>query len=132
MDNWLVEIVDQRAVFVEQRLQILLAVSLHTGKQRQICAASAEIHRVVLYAACLTDIIQRALLPSEAIASDQPVLEQQEPPRLPDAQRPHGFFPPRFLILSIAEERRQQYVIVLRKKERDLLQSLSLAFGIRT
>ena len=90
----LVEVVDQAPVAVEQVLQHVLAVALHARQQAQVRVAAADVHRVKLHAARLAHVLQRALLPAEAMPADQAVLCQQEPPRLRQSEFDQAAFPP--------------------------------------
>ena len=92
----LVEVVDQAPVAVEQVLQHVLAVALHARQEAQVRAAATDVHRVKLHAAGLAHVLQRALLPAEAMPADQAVLRQQEPPRLRQSEFDQAAFPPLF------------------------------------
>ena len=90
----LVEVVDERAVAVEQVVQHLLAVAADAGVERQVGIAAADVDGVELHAARLPDVGQRARLAAEDVAAQQPVLAQHEAAGLAVGERQHRGSPP--------------------------------------
>ena len=80
--KFLVGIIHQQAVPVKQVRQHFLPEASDTGLERQLGVFSADIHRIILDTAGLTDILIRARLSGKPVFSEQTLFQQDEFSRL--------------------------------------------------
>ena len=85
----LVGIIDQETVFVEKIVEGFLREAFHTGLKRQHSVLAADIHRIVLDAAGLPDVLICAGFPGETVLPEQPLFQQDELPCLVLCDRLH-------------------------------------------
>ena len=86
----LIKIIDERAVAVEQFVQVLLLIPADAGVEHELGVAAADVDGVELHAARLPDIGQRARLAAKDMAAEQPVFAQHKAPRLAIGQLDHA------------------------------------------
>ena len=88
--QFLVGIIHQQPVPVEQVAQHFLFKSLHTGLERQLGVPAADVHRVKLDAAGLADILIRTVLSDETVLSEEALPAQDKLPCLFLCDGQHG------------------------------------------
>ena len=76
----LIRIIHQKPVPVEQVIQHLLPETFYTGLKGQLGILPADIHRVILDAAGLTDILISAVFTDKAVFPEQPLPKQDKLP----------------------------------------------------
>ena len=87
-----VRIIEQKAILVQQRLQHVLGIPLHTRLHHQLGVPTADIHRIELDGSGLAHIRQCALLSLERVRAEQPVLAEQELPCLAVGETDHRVY----------------------------------------